>query len=226
MRISITCSRDIITQYLETISTALSEPAKDGTLRWAINSFLDSLFASTLRGELAQGRYFVTLRKCSLALALIINLVTLLNACGGLPRDFESLPLEEKIEAYSRHLNTGGQPMMHARWEIAWHGWDAAELVAQYLSNEKGALPPFEVIYIISFIQEGGCPLKDSVAEVALKNYVNNVSPESLEEKFGKSTLESIRNNYVSTGSDAFSDGPCAEFQRRRLTSASDNINW
>jgi len=131
-------------------------------------------------------------------------------ACGGLPGNFESLNAVDKIHAYEQHLGAGGRPLPCARREIAWHGWESADLMADYLTGKEAGLPILEAIRIIESVQLGGCSLKGTKAEAALEEARANAPVDSLERIAAESALDSIRRDIVLSGPDAFEDGPCA----------------
>ncbi len=145
------------------------------------------------------------------SILITVSLVLFASNCGGLPKDFESLTLEEKIEAYKHHRNAGGMPLVLAHRAIAWHGWDAADLMARHLRAESGGLPAYDAVLIINYVQTGGCSLRGSTAEEALEDYLEDIPPDSLEALETRNALDAIHDDSISSGLDRFNDGPCAE---------------
>src|SRR5580692_11875648 len=91
---------------------------------------------------------------------LLVCLLLALSSCCALPADFASLPLEQEVRVYSDLLNRCGRPRLAARSWISWHGWAAADLMAEYLDGAKSGFPDFEAVEIIDLVQMRGCPLR------------------------------------------------------------------
>jgi hypothetical protein len=92
-----------------------------------------------------------------------------LVACWQLPGDFDTLPLERKIEAYRRRFERGGGRSLHAEKLIAAHGYQAAEAMAPYILRKKKGISEFVAINIVWDVQSRGCDLRGSNAETSLK---------------------------------------------------------
>lgn len=133
-----------------------------------------------------------------------------LVGCGGLPSDFESLSLEEQIAAYERNFARYGGPLIEARAHISWHGWRAADLMADYLTGKRTGLPELEAVRIIHSIQRRGCSLKGTPAERALATYLERLPAESVDAEFAEVALSAIHNNVIMPGGpDGLKGGPC-----------------
>lgn len=143
-----------------------------------------------------------------LGIALLLTALSL-GGCGGLPADFESLSLEEKVAAYEKHLETGF-PLGRARGHIAWHGWAAADIMAECLTGERSDLPAPEAIAIIQRVQWRGCSLQGTAAERALEIYLDTAPPDSVDRVGAKVALSSIKDNYsIAAYTNALPGGPC-----------------
>jgi hypothetical protein len=96
--------------------------------------------------------------------ALLSVAIALLMGCGGLPGNFDTLSVEEKIEAYGHHLSTGGRPLLRARRGIAAHRGAAATRLLAIASSHDGAssLPRSEAMHILTQIQLYECGLNRS----------------------------------------------------------------
>ncbi len=96
-----------------------------------------------------------------------------LLACGAMPLNFDSLSLDEQIDAYSRYVQAReGMYSFPARAAISLHGWPAADRMAESLEGLRPALPPVEALAIIARVQERGCSLKGTKADTAVTHYL------------------------------------------------------
>ena len=137
--------------------------------------------------------------------------------CGGIPDNFESLPLERKVAAYSHHLAQGGRPRPDAQSWISWHGQPAADLMAGYLEGKRSGLPAMEAIQIIRLVQVRGCALRGTAAERALEDFRKTAPKESVEQIYTDNALDVIRRNFVFRhGPDTLKGGPCEDSKRRK----------
>lgn len=143
------------------------------------------------------------------ALSIVIALA--LGACWGrLPSNFEKLPLEKKISAYNKHLHSYGRPLSSARSQISWHGWDAANLMAESLDGRSQGLPAAEAIGVILRVQQRGCSLKGTPAQEALERFIEREPKDSADAYLAEVTLEAIQNDVVVPGGpDTLKGGPC-----------------
>jgi hypothetical protein len=133
-----------------------------------------------------------------------------LGACGGLPSDFEKLPLEKKVSAYKEHLQNYGRPLWSARSQISWHGWAAANLMAEYLDGRLQGFSEREAIQIIDLVQERGCSLRGTPAQESLERFLAREPSDSADYYAAKVTLEGIENDVVlPEGPDTLKGGPC-----------------
>jgi hypothetical protein len=89
----------------------------------------------------------------------------LLVGCGGLPADFDRLPLHAQVEAYEHHLHTAGTSLLGAQSAIAAHGQAAADLMASKLADPKSTFPPEEAVDIIWKVYRNGVDLRGTAAE-------------------------------------------------------------
>lgn len=157
-------------------------------------------------------RPLVLRHKHFLAFAVILGI---LASCWGLPNNFTSLTLEEKVEAYAHHLNNYGRYDPLARSWISWHGWAAADLMADYLKGSKSGLPKFEAIEIIELVQTRGCSLKGTAAEKALEAFIRTEPDSSLDHQVAMSALVAIQRNIIIPGGpDHLRGGPCQAHRR------------
>jgi hypothetical protein len=153
---------------------------------------------------------FNRMRHTPLSLLSAALLLIALSACRGLPSDFESLPLEQKVDAYTEHLQSYGRPKISAQSQIARHGAEAASLMADYLNGKKQGLPPGEALEIINRVQTGGCPLKGTPAEEAVERFLAREPADSADALLGRVTLDAIRTNAGRPrGSGALQGDPC-----------------
>ena len=106
------------------------------------------------------------MRRIGMAMLLAIQL----GACWGVPDNYPTLTLDEKIAAYERHLKwKGAVNSDNAQSWIAWHGHEAAQRMVPYLRQEKRQLPLHEAIQIVWDVSSRGCDLRGSEAESALR---------------------------------------------------------
>lgn len=61
-------------------------------------------------------------------------------ACWKLPGNFAALPLDEKIEAYGRRFERGGERSFYAEELISDYGYEAAEAMVPYIVGGKKGL--------------------------------------------------------------------------------------
>jgi hypothetical protein len=150
---------------------------------------------------------------------LVAFLLFLLLACSDLPSDFDSLPLEKQVESYEEYLRHHVRQNEIARSRISWHGWAAADLMAEYLDHRRKGLPDLEAIEIIDAVQLRGCRLRGTSAEASLKRYVEHESRETIAGLAARMTLESIQKD-ITLGTnryDELSGGPCDSLERGRV---------
>lgn len=146
----------------------------------------------------------------SIRRSLFVVCVLTVVGCGGLPNDFAKLSLKEQVAAYEKHLQSFGRPQLYAQSHISWHGWEAADLMAQDLEGKDLGLPKYEAIQIISLVQLRGCSLRGTRAERALANFLATGRPDESERQAAESALDSIRRNVVEPGGpDSLKGGPC-----------------
>lgn len=140
-------------------------------------------------------------------------------ACPSLPKNFESLPLSEKISTYEAHFRNHGLAQRRAEAAISWHGWEAAELMVGYLTGRRvGLLTKLTVIRTITLVQDRGCSLKGTAAERALETFLEAERPESQEAFFARSALNQIKSDvFDPTRAEVLKGGPCeASWQARQ----------
>lgn len=141
---------------------------------------------------------------------LFLLLGIVFSGCGGLPDDFESLSLEEKVAAYEEHWSSGGTEIRWARRHIAWHGWAAADLMAQYVKGERVGIPVHEAIVIIQDVQLRGCSLQGSAAESALQDFLETTETFSPARLAAMHAIEMIRaNSSFDIENFSLKGGPC-----------------
>jgi hypothetical protein len=134
----------------------------------------------------------------ALGIAALILCALLASACGNvLPRNFEQLPLDRQVEAYELHLQKYGHPLSYATAAIAEHGWSAAELAADRLKRGDQRLPVHEALEIIHLVQTGGCPLKGTASESAVREFGAKHPVSSTDGQFARVTLTTIEHNYT-----------------------------
>jgi hypothetical protein len=96
-----------------------------------------------------------------------------LLACWKLPGNFAALPLDEKIEAYGRRFERGGERSFYAEDLISDYGYEAAEAMVPYIVGGKKGLRKNAAIEIIWTVLLRGCNLRGSKAEEALRQLLN-----------------------------------------------------
>ena len=138
------------------------------------------------------------------------TLFALFASCGRYPYNFATLPLEKKVEVDVDHFNHFGRPNLWAESWISWHGWAAADLMAEFLERRRVGLPDYEAIKIIDLVQTRGCSLSGTPAERALGHFLAHEPKDSVESLFARDTLETIRRNFkFRNGPDTLTGGPC-----------------
>lgn len=132
------------------------------------------------------------MRRTTLLRMVTVLLLTSALSCGSLPSNFGSLTLEEKIAAYKKHFQSFGRERPWARNWIAWHGWEAADLMADFLNGKQEGIPDTEVVNILEAIQLRGCSLRGTKAEQALRARIAREPADSLLHMYIQHTLELI----------------------------------
>ena len=102
--------------------------------------------------------------------SLLLLVVTALLGCARLPANFEDLPLEQKVEAYSTFFSRGGTSSIRARQGISLHGYPAADAMVPYVTGENEAIPLSEAVKIVVAVQMRGCSLRGTKVEDALES--------------------------------------------------------
>ncbi len=136
-------------------------------------------------------------RRC-LKLMLILSLGGL-TACWRLPSDFASMPLDQKVQAYEHRFKLGGARSLEADDLIVRHGYSAAQAMVPYVRGEREGIPPFVAINIIWDVQIGGCNLRRSAAEDALRYLLSRGNPQADERLAAEIALRWIDENRHST---------------------------
>lgn len=146
------------------------------------------------------------------ALALA-TAVVILSSCGGLPSDFETLPLGEKVAAHAEHFEGGGTHLVEGRAHISWHGQEAAEAMVGFLVGREGGIPPREALMIIWPVQLRGCDLKGTTAETALQVLLKRDGLDWDLRLAAQDALDSIEDgSHLEPGQvDGLTGGPCEE---------------
>lgn len=146
-------------------------------------------------------------------LALSATWLTVLAACGGLPENFELLPLEKQVTAYARHLASGGRPLVEARSHISFHGWTAADVMATYAAGDSPGFPPHEAVQIIDRIQLRGCDLAGTKAEAAIVRYLDRSASNPADASVARTVLTAIRERrkFEPGELDGLRGGPCEQ---------------
>jgi hypothetical protein len=139
---------------------------------------------------------------------LMLVLFALQLSCGGLPRDFASLPLEEQVTAYERHFAEGGLPLELARSYISLHGMAAARAMSEFVDGHRHGLPPMEAVKIIHLVQLRGCHLRGTPIEDSIRRYSHH---HSLSDADRLSTLGVLRDieRDVEAEVDSLGPGEC-----------------
>jgi hypothetical protein len=99
---------------------------------------------------------------------MVIVAALFLFSCSGLPSDFESLSLDEKVAAYAKFMDKRGWSNTRAVNGIASHGAEAAAAMIPSLRSGYGPLPRYEAAMIVWFIAIGEADLKGTEVEDAL----------------------------------------------------------
>jgi hypothetical protein len=150
-----------------------------------------------------------------LTLSLCLTLFTI--SCGGLPKNFSSLPLEKQVDAYKTNFARHGGSLIEAQEYISWHGRPAADLMAEYLVGARTGLPKGEAINIIHDIQTRGCSLKGTSAERALKDFLTKPGGNLTDIDSARDALHVIDNDIVTPTRSAFAPyGPCEAARQKR----------
>jgi hypothetical protein len=103
---------------------------------------------------------------------VLATLFLSLPACWSLPSDFAALPLDEKVDAYSRRFRRGGGRVLDADDLIAAHGYEAAEAMVPFIADRKSGIPRSVAISIVWDVQSRGCDLRGSNAEKSLREVI------------------------------------------------------
>jgi hypothetical protein len=157
-------------------------------------------------------RFFMTSRRF-----LIFGYALLNSGCGGLPENFGALPLDKQVAAYERNFDRFGGSLIKAQDYISWHGWAAADLMADYIAGRRSGLPQREAIQIIYDVQSRGCSLKGTAAERALKNLVRRPGVNPIDVESARNALAAISKNEISPDEAVFAkEGPCEAARRKR----------
>lgn len=141
----------------------------------------------------------------------VVLMTVLLGACWGMPSNFASLPLDQKIDAYVQHFKHFGRPNARTRALISWHGWAGADAMAQYLNGQRKGLPEVEAIEIIYAVQVRGCSLRGTAAERAVEAALARSRQDPLERLAARGALDVIHRDFKLGGlkSDGIKGGPC-----------------
>lgn len=139
-------------------------------------------------------------RKCP---AIVSMLGGVLLACWSLPKDFSSLPLDQKVRAYEHRFKMGGARSQEAEDLIEGHGYMAAQAMAPYVRGDRQGIPPFVAVNIIWDVQVRGCDLRHSQAEEALHDLLLR-HPQADERLVAEKALEWIdKDRHSSSGPEA-----------------------
>lgn len=121
----------------------------------------------------------------------------LLTSCiGGIPENFDTLPLEKQIETYGHHWKTAGTPLLHARAAIAKHGYAAADRMCDEIEKEGSDYPLHETLEIISDVQSHGCSLRGTRAHVAIQTVLSRRDLDEYEVQVARTALMAIETNF------------------------------
>jgi hypothetical protein len=152
-----------------------------------------------------------------LTLSLCLTLITI--SCGGLPKNFGSLPLEKQVDAYKTNFARYGGSLIEAQEYISWHGLEAANLMAEYLAGKRTGLPKREAIIIIHDVQTRGCRLKGTQAEKTLEHFLGQPGTNPNDVGFAQNALYVIRNGIVAPErSFLIKGGPCEATRHNEQT--------
>jgi hypothetical protein len=102
-------------------------------------------------------------------LVVLATATLVLSGCRGLPSNYDSLPLEQKVAAYEKHLRRGGHSLAEGRDHISLEGYPAAEVMTDYLEGKRKGFPASEALMIIWQVQTRGCDLAGTRAERAVE---------------------------------------------------------
>ena len=127
------------------------------------------------------------------SLLLLLVLLSLVS-CLGIPSDFDSLSLSEKIRAYDKHRLHGGASIGYALGSISSHGTAAALEMVPYLSGNQSGIDFRDALTIIYEVQTHGCSLKGTAVEQAVRRIVESekVPPVDPYREDAKRTLDAI----------------------------------
>ena len=140
-----------------------------------------------------------------LAVLVLISVV----GCGGLPDNFETLPLAAKVKAYERHFRMGGRTNLRAELWISWHGKPAAEMMIPYILGERRGISKSDAIKILWDVQLRGCTLSGSDSERALEKFLKWTQPFDPNFQRAERALDSIRRDSHIAHFDSLPRGPC-----------------
>lgn len=123
-----------------------------------------------------------------------LAIAAICTGCGGLPSNFQELPLEEKIAACDKHFRQGGRSLLQGQAYISRDGWEAAERTVPHLEGKEWkGIPPQEAVTIIWDVQLLGCDLEGTKAEKTVERLLNDAS-QLWELRFAaEGALEAIR---------------------------------
>jgi len=138
----------------------------------------------------------ITLRTAELV--AVVGLLSVSACGGGLPRDYERLPLDKQWQAYAHQIHRYGHPLLHARAAIAEHGFAAADMAAHCIDAKSCDLPLPEALGIIHLVQTGGCQLQGTKAEAPVRKLATDLPTDSADGLLARITLEAIEHDYVS----------------------------
>ena len=127
-------------------------------------------------------------------ISLLVSTLILVS-CGNLPDDFESLSLEEKVKAYESHFESYGRESSFARAYISLHGVNAAQLMTEYIQENRCCLPIMEAVEIIHLVQLRGCKLSGTKPEHVLVQLIESGKLNDADRIATMNALEDIRNN-------------------------------
>lgn len=151
---------------------------------------------------------------CSTRYILAVAILCILTSCGGLPKDFASLPLPSQVAAYEQHFRRGGSRLTDATSHISWHGYPAAKLMGQYLIGKRAGIPEIEAVRIIQAVQLRGCSLKGTDVESILMNFLGRDNIDTATRFEAESTLKAIAEDSHIPSWDSLKGGPCSEKAR------------
>lgn len=156
----------------------------------------------------------------SLAVIILVAICLCLSGCGRLPRDFETLPLDRKIDAYSNRFKWGGRRSLKADKLIAGHGYQAAEAMVPYIKQQKRGIPVYHATSIVWDVQVRGCDLRGSTAEEALRDALKDPDILDYEKRLVATVLAFIaENRHSPSGGPVIPPHLCAPVVRPRRPS-------